>query len=268
MFEKDNDSRNKPLKFPPQRLKFNQKGKKWRQQCVQWGIDSLYSFGEVCRKSIRAKRINLDLLNGRLHMDDLEYIANPSGVESDYISDHIQHYAIMNSKLNILRGEELARVFDYSVIVTNPNAISEAEDRKKAELFGRLQQLIENESLSEEQYQQEIERLSKYYEYQWQDIKEIQGNALLHHYSKENNFPILFNNGFMTAMWAGEEVYQCEVIGGEPTLNRVNPFKLQVFMSGYSNKIEDADMIIYDDFWSPSRIYDTFYSIYNRSVVK
>ena len=95
MFEKDNDSRNKPLKFPPQRLKFNQKGKKWRQQCVQWGIDSLYSFGEVCRKSIRAKRINLDLLNGRLHMDDLEYIANPSGVESDYISDEIQHYAII-----------------------------------------------------------------------------------------------------------------------------------------------------------------------------
>ena len=133
MFEKDSYKENKPRTFPPQRKKFSQKGKSWRKECVQWGIDSLYSFGEVCRKSAKAKRINLDLLNGKLHMDDLEYIANPSGIESDYISDSIQHYAIMNSKLNILRGEELARVFDYSVIVTNPNAISDAEDRKKAD---------------------------------------------------------------------------------------------------------------------------------------
>jgi hypothetical protein len=194
-------------------------------------------------------------------MDDLEFIANPSGVETDYISDHIQHYAIMNSKLNILRGEELARVFDYSVIVTNPNAISDAEDRKKSELFAKLQQAIEQESTSEEQYQQEVERLAKYYEYQWQDIKEMQGNAILHHYAKENNFPILFNSGFMTAMWAGEEIYHCDIVGGEPIVERVNPFKLQVFMSGYSNKIEDADMIIYDDFWSPGKIYDTFYDV-------
>ena len=268
MFENDSYKENKPRTFPPQRKKFSQKGKAWRKECVQWAIDSLYSFGEVCRKSTRAKRINLDLLNGKLHMDDLEYIANPSGIESDYISDEIQHYAIMNSKLNILRGEELARVFDYSVIVTNPNAISDAEDRKKAELFARLQAAIENESTSEEQYQQEVERLAKYYAYEWQDIKELQGNALLHHYSKEYNFPMLFNNGFMTAMWAGEEIYQCDIVGGEPAMNRVNPFKLQVFMSGYSNKIEDADMIIYDDFWSPGRIYDTFYDVLTEKDMK
>lgn len=268
MFDKKRYEEDKPRNFPPQRKRFSQKGKEWRKACVQWAIDSLYSFGEVCRKSTKSKRINLDLLNGKLHMDDLEYIANPSRIESDYVSDSIQHYAIMNSKLNILRGEELARVFDYSVVVTNPNAISDAEDRKKAELFQMLQQEIESESSSEEQYQQEIERLSKYYDYQWQDIKELQGNAILHHYSKEYNFPILFNNGFMTAMWAGEEVYHCDIVGGEPVMERVNPFKLQVFMSGYSNKIEDADMIIYDDFWSPGKIYDTFYDVLTEKDMK
>lgn len=268
MFEQNNYQENKPRTFPNQRKKFSQKDKKWRKACVKWAIDSLYSFGEVCRKSIKSKKINLDLLNGKLHMDDLEYIANPSGIESDYVSDSIQHYAIMNSKLNILRGEELARVFDYNVIVTNPNAISDAEDRKKAELFEKLQQIIQNQSTSEEQYQQEVEKLSKYYEYQWQDIKEIQGNALLNHYAKEYNLPIIFNNGFYTAMWAGEEIYHCDIVGGEPILERINPFKLQVFMSGYSNKIEDADMIIYDDFWSPGKIYDTFYDVLTEKDIK
>jgi hypothetical protein len=41
----------------------------------------------------------------------------------------------MNSKLNVLKGEELGRVFDYKVVVTNPNAISEIENNKKQLLF-------------------------------------------------------------------------------------------------------------------------------------
>lgn len=48
----------------------------------------------------------------------------------------------MNSKLNVLRGEEFDRVFDYRVVVTNPNAISEIEENKKNELLSRMQQII------------------------------------------------------------------------------------------------------------------------------
>lgn len=45
----------------------------------------------------------------------------------------------MNSKLNVLRGEEAKRVFDFKVVVTNPNAISEIENEKKAQVFASLQ---------------------------------------------------------------------------------------------------------------------------------
>jgi len=41
----------------------------------------------------------------------------------------------MNTKLDLLRGEESKRVFDYRVIVTNPNAVSEIETNKKNYLF-------------------------------------------------------------------------------------------------------------------------------------
>jgi hypothetical protein len=41
----------------------------------------------------------------------------------------------MNSKLNVLSGEESKRVFDFRVIVTNPLAISEIETNKKDELL-------------------------------------------------------------------------------------------------------------------------------------
>jgi len=44
----------------------------------------------------------------------------------------------MNAKLNVLRGEECKRRFDYKVVVTNPNAISEIENNKKNAVFESL----------------------------------------------------------------------------------------------------------------------------------
>lgn len=56
----------------------------------------------------------------------------------------------MNSKLNVLRGEESKRIFDFRVVITNQNAISEAENRKKEELFSRVKDLVSNAAVSEE----------------------------------------------------------------------------------------------------------------------
>jgi hypothetical protein len=70
-------------------------------------------------------------MNGKLHMEDLELLCNPEGLKAKFIPDKIQHYPIINSKLNVLKGEEAKRTFDFRVIVTNPTAVSEIEEEKK-----------------------------------------------------------------------------------------------------------------------------------------
>ena len=170
----------------------------------------------------------------------------------------------MNSKLNVLRGEESKRVFDFKVVVTNPNAISEIEDNKKNELLQRLQEMITDTSISEDEYNIRLEKLNDYYTYEWQDIREVRANELLNHYIKEYDMPLIFNNGFMDAMVCGEEIYQCDIVGGEPVLERVNPLKIRIFKSGYSNRVEDADMIILEDYWSPGRVIDTYYDVLSK----
>lgn len=252
------------INFPRQQLPFSQKTKKWRKQCMDWADSKTFFNYSPVRKSIIHKKINYDLLNGKLHMEDMEAIINPESVKVGYIPDRIQHYPIMNSKLNVLRGEETKRVFDFKVVVTNPNAVTEVEDHKKEQLLASLQQLIADNSLSEEDFNQELEKLNDYYTYQWQDMREIRANALLNHYIKEYNMPLLFNNGFMDAMTVGEEIYQCDIVGGEPVIERVNPLKIRVFKSGYSNRIEDADVIIIEDYWSPGRVIDTFYDVLSK----
>ena len=249
------------IKLPQQQLPFHKKTKKWRKQIVDWADSKTFFNCSPVRNTIIHKKINYDLLNGKVHMQDLELLVNPENQSAGFIPEKIQHYPIMNSKLHVLRGEESKRVFDFRVIITNPNSISEIENAKKEELFQRLQQFMASKAQSEEELNQELNKLSDYFTYEWQDLREVRANALLNHYIKEFNIPLIFNDGFMDAMSVGEEIYQCDIVGGEPTFERVDPLKIRVFKSGYSNKIEDADMIILEDYWSPGKIIDTFYDV-------
>ena len=130
------------INLPPQQLPFSKKNKAWRKKHLDWA-DSKTSFNySLVRKSVIHKKINYDLLNGKLHMSDLELILNPENLQAGFMPDRIQHYPIMNRKLNVLRGEESKRVFDFKVVVTNPNAISEIENNKKQELLQKLQEWL------------------------------------------------------------------------------------------------------------------------------
>jgi hypothetical protein len=87
--------------------------------------------GNSIRSTLKHKKINYDLYNGKLHMKDLQLIVNPNDIQASYVPEKIQHYPIMNSKLEVLIGEESARAFDYKVIVTNPTAITDKENNKR-----------------------------------------------------------------------------------------------------------------------------------------
>lgn len=254
--------------LPPQQLSYKQKTKAWRKKHLDWADSKTFLNSDIIRKSNKHKKINQDLLMGKLHMSDLDLILNPGNSENEIIPEKIQHYPIMNSKLNVLKGEEGDRVFDYRVTITNPNAISERENTKKDLILKELKQLMQDTSASEEEFNQKLEKINDYYSYEWQDMREIRANALLTHYSKEYNFKNIFNTGFTNAMAFGEEIYHCNIVGGEPVLELVNPFKLTAFQSGYSNKIEDSDIIILEDYWSPGKIIDTYYESLTASDIK
>lgn len=253
--------------LPPQMLSYSKKTKEWRRSHLDWADRRTYYFGNMVRNSLLKKRINYNLINGVLDMRDVELILNPDNVNALYVPESIQHFPIMNSKLHVLQGEEAKRRFEFKVVVTNPNSISEIENSKLAMLQEQVQAMIEDENLSEEEFNKELDKLSYYFDYQWQDIIEMRASTVLSHYMKELNIPRIFNDGFMDAMICGEEIYQCDIVGGEPTFERLNPLKVHIFKNGFSNKVEDADLIILIDFWSPGRILDTYFDVLSKKDV-
>lgn len=246
------------VNLPPQQLPMSKKGKEWRRKHLDWADSKSFFNYSAVRKSMIHKKINYDLLNGIIHMSDIELILNPEGLKVDYIPEKIQHYPIINSKLGVLRGEESKRTFDYRVIVTNPNSISEIENNKKEAVFEMLQEFVQNQAQTEDEANQKLSEIDKYFTYEWQDIREIRANALLNHYFKEYDMKEMFNMGFVDGLAVGEEMYKCDIIGGEPVISRINPLKISIFRSGYSNKIEDADIIVLEDYLSIGKIYDMY----------
>ena len=245
--------------LPPHQLPFKKKNKEWRKKFVDWADSKTFSTNSLVRNSVMHKKINYDLLRGKLHMNDLELILNPDNLKAGFIPDRIIHYPIMNSKLNVLIGEESKRVFDFRVVITNPNSISEIENTKRDAIRERLQQLLSDNTINEEDFNQKLEQMNDFFIYEYQDMREVRANCLLNHYMKELNIPLEFNKGFKDAVTVAEEIYQCDIRGGEPTFEKVNPLKIRIYKSGYSNKVEDADMIAIEDYWSPGKITDIYY---------
>ena len=44
------------------------------------------------RKAVEDMRINYDLLNGKVYMEDMKLVVNPYGIDASFIPDEIQHY--------------------------------------------------------------------------------------------------------------------------------------------------------------------------------
>lgn len=254
--------------FPSQKIPSRQKTKEWGEGCVKWADKRTYFNYSPTRHDVVHMKVNYDLLNGQIHMEDIAAVLNPGGISTMFIPDKIQHYPILNSKINTLRGEEAARAFDWRVIVTNPYSISQIEEEKRAQFNQMVQGVVEDTELDPNQANQQIQEGNEFFSYNWQDMREIRANELLKHYSKEQNFKQTFSEGFVDAMAVGQEVYQCGIVGGEPVMLKLNPIKLRAYKNGYSSHIEDADVIIYEDYWSPGRIVDTYYDELTAKDVK
>lgn len=245
--------------FPSQKKSLASKGTKWRKQCVDYFDNTIDIFGENIRKSRENKHINYQLYNGIINIKDLEKVCNPGKMqlENSNISN-IQHYPIMVPRIDVLLGEEEKRRYDFRAVVVNPNAVSQKEIQLKNILNDRIKELIQS-NYSEKELEKKLKELEKYSKYTYQDLREIRANQILKHYYHTLNFGRKFNEGFKDALIVGEEIYQCDIVGNEPSFERLNPQTVYTFRSGNSNKIEDSDIIVLEDYWSPGKVIDTFY---------
>jgi len=246
------------IPLPRQRLPYSQKNKEWRVSVIEHADQYSFYNNEKVRQTLHNKLLNLNLYNGIVDVRDLTNTVNPYNMNASFVPDNIPHHPILVPKVDLLVGEEIKRRFDYYAIVTNPDAISSKEDDKKTFLFQRLSELYQGQ-YQEKELEAKMKDLEKYMKYSWQDLREKMANQILRHYSQEQSFDLIFNEGFKDALIMAEEIYQIDIVQGEPTLRKLNPLKVHAVRSGNSDKIEDSSLIILEDHWSPNKIVDYYH---------
>lgn len=245
-------------KLPKQRKTYSSKNKKWRKQNLDYADKYSFYNNEVVRNTLKNRIINLNLYNGRVSPEDMANTLNPHGLVATFMNENIPHKPVIVPKIDILVGEEINRKFDWFATLTNPDSISLKEKDKAKAVRKRLNSIMQ-ENLDKDELEQEMRSLDRFLRYDWQDMRERMANQLLKHYYAEQNFDRKFNEGFKEALIMGEEIYRCNVVSGEPILEKLNPLKVHSVRSGNSNRIEDSDLIIIEDHWSPGRIIDEFH---------
>lgn len=244
--------------MPPQKIADSRKTKEWFKKNIAAVKNGGFFQDEGIRASYKSRKVNYDLYNGVVDVNDIMATLNPNDIKGVSKSSTIQHYPIVVPRISVLVGEELKRRFDYKVVVTNPDSVSLKEEDKLKMYKEHIQTHLEK-NYKEDELKRKLEELQEYAEYEWQDYREILANKLIKHLYQENKLDLVFNDGFIDALIAGEEYYITEIVSGEPVLRRLNTDTVYWLRSGFSNRIEDADLIVIDEYWSPGRIIDTYF---------
>lgn len=244
--------------FPAQKKSRTQKNKAWRKACVNGGEQLALFADDGVRTAYRNKVINYNLYSDILDQADVEKICNPMGTLGMNSPAKMQNYPICNPKIDLLVGESISRRFDWKVRVINDDAISQKEE----ELLEKFQGLMTShltQDMEEEEMKAELAKFQQWADFEYQDHRERTSTQILQYLYKHLRLSHIFSKGFKDALISAEEIYQADIIAGEPILRKRNPKNVHTVRGGESTKIEDSDIIAIVSYMSPGQITDEFH---------
>jgi hypothetical protein len=245
-------------RFPAQKKSRAEKNDLWRRKCVD-GAEQLSLFAnDGLRTAYKNKQINYDLYSDILNHADVEKICNPFGNLGMVAPAKMQNYPICNPKIDLLVGESINRKFDWKVRVLNDDAISSKED-ELLEKFTALMTSHISKDKPEEEMKKELQKFQQWADFEYQDHRERMATQILEYLSKTLRLDYMFSKGFKDALICAEEVYQADIVAGEPIIRRRNPKNVHTVRSGESPYIEDSDIISIISYMSPGQILDRYH---------
>lgn len=270
---------NQNITFPNQKVSDTAKNDAWGKDNVDAAESLILNQNQYTRNSRYSKLVNYDLYAGKLHPSDMELIMNPLGLKDIHFPSKPLNHPLINPYLKALIGEEIKRRFDYHLKVNNEDAISEKEAAKRDVLQQTIEQILlegieqpqEGDQEAQAKFEQEVEKRLRqkkdYLNYEWQDVRELSGNRLLKHYVQKNRLAEIFTKGFEDSLICAEEIYRVDIINNEPIVHKCNPLNTYFLLPPDSNKVEDCDIIIEEDYIPISKVIDDYYDYLKPSEI-
>ncbi len=258
--------------MPAQKLPLSEKNQSWRDMCV----DAVCSFGNNRiingRTAWGRKKVNYDLLNSIIDPTDYSYVIDPTNMRPGDTEGtqpgRIRDINIIANKINLLKGECMARPFNHFVMATNGDAATARDEKKKELLFQITTQKLAKElgiSLEPQidpETGQEIpvkfEQVDRWLQDNYSDIRETWANNMLDYLKMKDNLELKFMDGWEHALVAAEEIYYVGITNGEPRVRVCNPLNCEFDRNPDNPNIEDGDWFREDRWMTVGQILDEY----------
>lgn len=249
--------------FPAQAVPDSKKqDPQWQKDCIDCSIASINDKGE---KSIRKSRFNklknYNFWNKKLDRMEMRRVMDPFGINPEEMPVNMKHYPLINSKIDVLAGEELSMRTEWVVRAMTTEVLDLKEEKKKDEIFQfMLQEIQSDQEFDKFKLQKKLEELDNYVKYSLQDSREIKSDRILQWAWRNPDFDLKnnFNRCFYDLMIAAEEIMCIDIIGGEPTPRKCNPLNIYTLGNSDTIYIDDSDVIVEDGYFSPGWIIDRY----------
>lgn len=231
-------------------------------------------------------KVNYDLFNNILNLEDFEYVCKPYGAEVGELPATMVNRDIVSGKIKAMLGMEMKRPLSWNAIAVNP----EATTRKEQQEFGMIRDYVVSEiltpirqeieerkaqesagrELSEEERQQiamEIQQelqamtpkeVKKYMLREHQDPAEALSTQLLNYLWQKCDLRRKFNNTFKHGLLSSLGVMYVGVLNGEPEVWNVNSLRFNCDKSPDLDFIEDGEWATCEYRMTPTEIVKYF----------
>ena len=245
--------------LPPLKIAQSKKNKDWVTQVVAFADknNSMYHSSGV-RATVQDAIIDVDLYNGILHVPDFVKLLNPMDLKTIDKTRELKHYAIAAPLIDLLVGEEIKSPFDPHIHITNNIAIEEKEARVKLAVQEFVDETVASFEGTEDELKDYLSKYQRYLKYTYKDLKEKKATALYVDAWDKLDLEAKFIEGYRNALLTSEEIYIVDIIRGETTFTVGDRLHVQHWGASNTSRIEDSDIITYEDHVTPGSIIDTY----------
>lgn len=251
--------------FPRQKVSEQEKNaddKKWYRDCINaamglaWWNDNNFRYNNI-RSYRRNKIVNYSIIQGNIDSGEVERIINPLNIKDAEFYTQYKNYPILQPRIQELVGEERERPFNPIVTVLNDHAVSEKSQMTTKMFDEMLASTVLAGVTDEKVYQQKLSQLNEW-QMNYRDRRSRLATDIVNYLYHYLDLKEEFSRGMEDLLISSEESYWIDILGGEPVAQKLNPLRLFNLRSGESWKIEDSDIIIYDEFKPVNWVIDAY----------
>ena len=242
--------------LPPQKISSTRKGQEWSEQSVDAIINLSSQTLTNNRSSKYNKQTNYNLYNSIFKERDFDYVLNPFGLKGNYssVATKMKNYNIIRPKIELLKGEEMKRPFNFRVRATNGEVVSQRQDEKRKAILQHMQETM----TPTEEGVQPLDEIQKYFASEYIHPREVTANQIMEYGVQAEELEKKFNAGWEHALISSEEVYYVGTHNNEPKVRVVNPLNFDYDKTIELRSIEDAQWAKEERWLSMGEVIDLY----------